>query len=175
DAGYEIVFADPDGNAPVMDPISDSAKFFENDEQKYQSVKKFLDGLTGLKKPHRLKEFDGKGAAQFSGVFIPGGHAPMIELWRDKSLKGILRYCHRANVPTAMICHGPIAMLSSLSDPEGFIHDLERGAARADAAWQYAGYRVTVFSNAEEKPNEPGGKSNMLGGYMKFYPEDALR
>jgi putative intracellular protease/amidase len=41
--------------------------------------------------------------------------------------------------------------------------------------WPYAGYQMTVFSTAEEKPNELGGPSSALGGCVPFYPESALK
>ena len=74
---------------------------------------------------------------------------------KDKDLGRILRHFHAADKPTALICHGPIALLS----------------ARDGEDWPYQGYRVTVFSNVEEKIGEDDGA---FGGKLKIYPENAL-
>ena len=111
--------------------------------------------LKGLKVPRKLSSITDDELKTFSGVFVPGGHAPMEDLYRDKDLGRILRYFHREKKPTGLICHGPIALLSAGEGDE----------------WPYKGYRVTVFSNVEEKIGED---QNAFGGKLKFYPEDAL-
>lgn len=47
-------------------------------------------------------------------IFIPGGHAPMMDLMQSKDLGKMLRTFHEKGKPTAMICHGPVAALSAL-------------------------------------------------------------
>ena len=79
----------------------------------------------------------------------------MEDLYKDKELGRILKHFHDKKKPTALICHAPIALLS---------------AGEGDA-WPYKGYRLTVFSNVEEKIGED---ANTFGGKMIFYPEDAL-
>lgn len=175
DAGYEVVFANPKGNAPTMDVHSDSAKYFGNDEISYTSHKAFLDGLTGLKHPQKISAVISAGLEQFDAVFVPGGHAPMIDLRKDKDVGRVLTYFHKTGKPTALICHGPIALLSTLSDPDKFAEALTRGdepqAERLAKTWPYAGYRMTIFSTKEEQFAE--GKQ--LGGKMLFYPDYALK
>lgn len=41
------------------------------------------------------------------------GHAPLEDLKDDKDLGRILLHFHRAQRPTAIICHAPIALLSA--------------------------------------------------------------
>jgi len=41
------------------------------------------------------------------------GHAPLEDLKDDKGLGRILLHFHRAQRPTAVICHAPIALLSA--------------------------------------------------------------
>lgn len=65
-----------------------------------------------------------------------------------------VRYFHNANKPTAAICHGPISILAALDNAREFRAALIEGdKAKAHGLvkdWQYAGYRMTVFSRSEE-------------------------
>jgi putative intracellular protease/amidase len=153
-AGYELVFADPRGNAPAMDKTSDSAQWYKNQEE-YQRAKAFVAGQQGLKQPRKLSSLTKKELAGFSAVFVPGGHAPMEDLWRDAGMKRVLQYFHKAGKTTALICHGPAALLSVAGKDK----------------WIYDGYKMTVFSTPEEQQNET---SAALGGKVKFYPADRL-
>jgi putative intracellular protease/amidase len=171
DAGFTPVFCDPDGNEPTMDAGSDKPLFFANEEE-HQAVKSLLHSSSALKHPQTLAKIAAGDLDQYRGIFIPGGHAPMEDLWKDAALGKILRHFHDKKQPTALICHGPIALLSALDSPEALVSSLEtKTAGKSKGHWLYSGYKMTVFSDAEEKPNEPG----KLGGFMKFYPEDALK
>jgi putative intracellular protease/amidase len=147
----------------------------------YNAVKELLKDPK-LAHPKKLSAIAAGDLNQYVGIFVPGGHAPMEDLWKDASLGKILRHFHSKNQPTALICHGPIALLSTLDKPAELGKALESSHSANDKSvaekpvtskelWTYQGYRMTVFSDAEEMPNEPAA----LGGYMKFYPEDALR
>lgn len=187
-AGFEPVYVNPQGNQPVMDVGSDKPALFANTAE-YNAVKELLKDPK-LAHPQKLSAIAAGDLNQYVGIFVPGGHAPMEDLWKDASLGKILRHFHSKNQPTALICHGPVALLSTLNKPAELGKALEASHSasnndnkkdnKKDAAekpvtskelWTYQGYRMTVFSDAEEKPNEP----TALGGYMKFYPEDALR
>lgn len=171
DAGFKPVFANPDGNEPAMDASSDKTTLFAN-ETEYSSVKALLSGSAELKHPQTLANVAAGDLDQYSGIFIPGGHAPMEDLWKNPALGKILRHFHDKKQPTALICHGPIALLSVLPAPEALATSVEHNEPVASkTGWLYSGYKMTVFSDAEEKPNEP----NKLGGFMKFYPQDALK
>ena len=45
-----------------------------------------------------------------------------------------------------------------------------QAARKAASGWQYAGYKMTVFSNKEEKVAE----EHFINGKLKFYAGDAL-
>lgn len=174
DRGYEVVFANPAGNAAAMDKRSDSAAHFGNDVAIYESYRKFHDGLVGLKKPQKLSAVIEKGLAPYAAVFFPGGHAPMADLIQDEDVAIVLNHFHQAGKPTAFICHGPIALVSTVKDPKAFVLALEKGdldeASRLASGWPYAGYKMTIFSTAEEQVAEATG----LGGKVRFYPDVAL-
>ncbi len=174
DRGYKVVFANPAGNVAAMDKRSDSAAHFGNDSAVYESYRKFHDGLTGLKKPEKLSALIEKGLDRYAAVFFPGGHAPMEDLVKDLDVAIVLNHFHQAGKPTAFICHGPIALVSTVKNPNAFVLALENGdmeeASQLALGWPYAGYKMTSFSTAEEQVAEASG----LGGKVRFYLDDAL-
>jgi putative intracellular protease/amidase len=174
-AGYEPVFANPQGNEPAMDRESENAMFFGNSDAKRRETLAFVRSLPGLRAPLTLQRvLQQGGAAPYAGVYLPGGHAPMTDLVEDRQLGELLRQFHAAGKPTALMCHGPIAVLSALPQPAAFRAALdagdERAAAALSASWVYAGYRLAVFSVAEERVAE----KSQLGGQVRWYPGEAL-
>ncbi len=155
-AGYGVTFATPGGKKPTMDKISDSAQWFSSAEE-YEAAKRWLASQSSFSRPQALEGLSTQTLARFKGVFVPGGHAAMEGLASNMDMGRVLAYFHSTAKPTALICHGPAALLSSES-PNG--------------RWIYDGYVMTVFSNAEEKQEEDAGH---LDGYMLYYIEDAFR
>lgn len=174
-AGYELVVANPLGNRPVMDEASNTAKLFGDDDSARQRAVDWVNSYPTMVKPRTLKSVIEEGLDKYAGVYVPGGHAPMNDLMQDENLGIILRHCHEKGKPTALLCHGPIAVTASMPKARDFRKALIAGdtaAAKAAAAgWCYAGYRMTIFSNAEEKWAE----ENFLKGQVEFSVEDALR
>ncbi len=172
-AGYTPVFANPNGDTPSMDGNSDNVKFFGGDDARRMSTLKFIDGLPGLRHPMKLSEVSAH-TKEYVGIFVPGGHAPMVDLVKDKDLGKILRSFHKSGKPTGLICHGPMALLSTLPDAEKFDQALISGDSASLQAlahgWPYAGYRVTVFSKSEEQQVEAG----QLDGRIQYYNDDGL-
>jgi putative intracellular protease/amidase len=64
-----------------------------------------------------------------------------------------------------------------LSDPQAYGTALQNGdvaaAEKLAAGWIYRGYTMTAFSTKEEKEEEPGGR-DVLKGYVRWYPDEAL-
>jgi putative intracellular protease/amidase len=173
--GYEITFANPKGNAPQVDVHSEVADFFGGDAAKLEDYMLFRDGLKGLRDPARISDVIASGLDQYDAVFVPGGHGPMIDLLDDPSAGIVMRHFHETSKPTAVLCHGPISLLSALPNSKEFVAALAAGdAAGAHAkaqGWIYAGYKMTIFSTAEEQQREP----LEIGGKVLFYPDFALR
>jgi putative intracellular protease/amidase len=96
DAGFTPVFCNPKGNEPTMDAASNKPSYFGNEDE-YKAVKNLLNTSSELKHPQTLAKVAGGDLNQFSAVFIPGGHAPMEDLWKDPALGKILRYFHEKN------------------------------------------------------------------------------
>ncbi len=174
EAGYDPVLANPKGDRPVMDKNSNNAMFFGGDDAARADALKFAEGLDALNHPKTLASVVAEGTQGYVGLFIPGGHAPMVDLLKDKNLGKILTSFHDTGRPTGIVCHGPIVLLSALPDPDAFIASMIAGDGKANglaAGWPYAGYRVTVFSTGEEQALEgPSG----LGGNVQYYPVNAL-
>lgn len=174
EAGYEPVIANPKGDRPVMDVNSNNAMFFGGDDAARAGALKVAEGLAALDHPKALASVVAEGTQGYVGLFIPGGHAPMADLLKDKNLGKILTKFHDTGRPTGIVCHGPIVLLSALPDPYAFIASMIAGDGKAsslNAGWPYADYRLTVFATGEEQALEgPSG----LGGNVQYYPVNAL-
>lgn len=167
--GYELKFASPEGKIPSLDKSSDHPKYFESNKE-YIEAKELLKNLkivNPLESPIlSLEDVLKSSLEKFNGIFVPGGHAPMIDLYKNKKLGIILKYFHKNRLPTALVCHGPVALLSALDKPISVV------SGRTNAKnWIYDGYKMTVFSNGEEQYAE----EKKLGGKVPFYPESALK
>jgi len=173
-AGHTITFATPDGKAPALDPSSVDAMYFGGDAAALSQSRETLDQLkltsASASSVISLARVEQIGYDRFDAVYIPGGHAPMQDLLSDRRLGRLLTYFHAEGKTTALVCHGPIALLSTLPDAEGFTRQLVSGERVRPQAWIYAGYRLTVISDQEEEI----AKGLLGGGAMKFYPQTAL-
>jgi putative intracellular protease/amidase len=182
DEGYQPVFATPDGSSPHLDPASDDPKFFGGVPQTHEKYKALYIGLRlgGKGRVSSLKNIAEGDLSDYIALFVPGGHPPMVDLIRNPSLGKILEYFHAHQKPTGMICHGPVALISTLAYPDSglvdhYLEAVQKGdwaeARTLAKGWAYAGYPATVYSTAEEK----GAEAKKFGGHRtKFYPEDAL-
>jgi putative intracellular protease/amidase len=98
----------------------------------------------------------------------------MVDLMQDPDLGEILRHAHSTAKTTALLCHGPIAITAAMPRAKEFRAALVAGkpedAKRLAEGWQYAGYRMTIFSNDEEHYAE---ENYMRGGKVPFYVSDA--
>ena len=168
--GYEIILATPGGEMPAMDKGSNDKKFFGGNEVARAKAEAFVSAL----RPISLQAAIDGELDRFAGIFVPGGHAPMTDLMQDANLGKMLRYFHEAGKPTAMICHGPVAALAALPNAaayrEALVKKDARAAMEAAKGWIYSGYRMTVFSDAEEWPGEVS-----KGISMPFHVEQALQ
>ncbi|MFD0634378.1 type 1 glutamine amidotransferase domain-containing protein [Catenulispora yoronensis] len=122
EAGYDVKFATPVGQAPQPDPRSLSA----HDDADLQRI---LD----LQNPLVLDDVEVGG---YEAVFVPGGHAPLEDLATDEVAGELITEALAAGMPVGAVCHGPAALLA---------------ARRADGTPTIAGYRLTGFTDEEEE------------------------
>lgn len=175
DAGHQVTFATPSGVAPTVDRGSLDPMYFGGDAGALKTHQDLLDRLAVTRPAQSpvlsLARVEQMGYGQFDAVYVPGGHAPMQDLLASPAMGRLLADFHHRGKTTALVCHGPIALLSTLPGNAAFIGALEAGGKpAAPADWIYAGYRFTVISNQEEEQ----AKGALGGGEMKFYPQTAL-
>lgn len=90
-----------------------------------------------LNQPRDLASLSDEEILSFDAVFIPGGHATMVDLSDNRHVERVLRLAHTNRRLIALLCHGPAALLSVGNGPDG--------------GWLFDGYRVASFSNEEEE------------------------
>lgn len=175
DAGYEVVLVTPNGAKPHIDEASDSAQHFEGDETAYQRAWSFFNNHPSMNTGRTLRSVIDEGLAGYAGVFVPGGQAPVVDLMQDQELGEILRHFHAHKKPTAFLCHGPMAAVAAMPNAREFraalIASDPAKASELAKGWQYAGYKMTVFSSTEEKVIE----DHILHAKLYFYMPDTLR
>ena len=175
DAGYDVVLATPDGSKPHIDAVSDNVGHFGGDQAAYDRASRFYADDPAMNRVRTLRSVIEDGLDDYAGVFVPGGHAPVVDLMQDPDAGAILRHFHAAGKPTALLCHGPVVIAAALADAPAFCAALIEGddakAAGLAKDWIYAGYRVTVFSASEEKIAE----EHLLKGELYFDMPRALR
>jgi putative intracellular protease/amidase len=175
EAGYEVLLATPDGTKPHIDEASDSASHFGGDEAAYARAKSFYADHPAMNQVRTLRAVIDGGLDNYAGVFVPGGHAPVVDLMQNADMGAILRHFHEAGKPTALLCHGPIAVVAAMRQASQFRAALVAGDSSAAAelakGWIYAGYRMTVFSASEERIAE----QHLLHGKLYFDMPEALQ
>ncbi|KAI7970817.1 hypothetical protein EIK77_007997 [Talaromyces pinophilus] len=155
ESGYEVTFASPKGQKPVPDPNSESLLAFAGNFYERRRENALIERMkreNGFDSPRPFSTISDDELNSFAGVFIPGGHAPLQDLGDDPELGRILNHFHTQKKPTAAICHGLYAFLSTKLVPR------PNGAGE----FAYKGYKLTSWSDAEEKVME-----TMLGGEIK--------
>ncbi len=155
EAGYDVVLATPNGTKPHIDEASDSAVHFGGDQAAYSRAKEVWANNSSMNQVRTLGSVIDEGLDGYAAGFAPGGQAPIVDLMQDPDAGQILRHFHQHSKPTALLCHGPIALASALPRAREFRAALVAGdenkAKEWAKGWQYAGYKMTIFSASEEK------------------------
>jgi putative intracellular protease/amidase len=139
EAGYDVVLATPDGTKPHLDEASDSVGHFGGDEAAYARAKRFFASDPTMNRVRTLRAVIEEGLDVYAGLFVPGGHAPVVDLMGDADAGTILRHFHGAAKPTALLCHGPIAVISALPQAPEFRAALVAGDTAGAAEWRRVG------------------------------------
>lgn len=175
-AGYQVDIATPDGTTPALDKNSINLSIFDNNPEKLSQAMAFALSHPSMQRPFKLNAIANSIQAlnEYDAVYIPGGHAPMVDLMQDKDLGKVLRHFHEKNKTTALLCHGGVALTSALDNPAEYRQAMVAGDVNQAKAlaqnWIYKDYKMNVYSTAEEY-----GVENWLGAKIEFYMEDALR
>ena len=130
-AGAEVTLASPDGVAPTIDGKSVDPEVVG--EELSERMNAYLaENQARLDAPRKLSEMKG---SDFDAVIIPGGHGPVEDLYKDTDMGRVLIEADEAENIVASVCHGPAALMS---------------AKKPDGTWQFAGRKLTAFSDEEE-------------------------
>jgi putative intracellular protease/amidase len=152
EAGIDVDIATPGGVPPTVDPISLDERGMV-DEASAKEFRTYLEALSDqLDKPLALGDVR---AADYDGLYIPGGHGPMEDLAHDADLARLLREIDGSGKIVAALCHGPAGVLSTSVEEAG-------------DGFPFAGRKLTVFSDEEERQ---GG----LGEAVPYFLESRLR
>lgn len=143
-AGHDVDVATPGGVRPTVDPGS-LAGDAAGELTAYLAS---IDAL--LAHPRALVDVrDG----EYDAIALPGGHGPMVDLAGDADLGRLLVDAVDRDAVVGVLCHGPAGLLS---------------AVRADGSFAFAGRRLAVFTDDEERQ---GG----LGDVSPYLVESRLR
>ena len=131
DAGFDVVLASPMGGRPPF--AAESVKAEPNDNE--GSVKRFLNDAQAMVKFNATHSTSAVKAADYSAVFLPGGHGTMWDTANDDATARLVADCFNAGKPTAAVCHGPAGLVKAL---------------RPDGKSILTGKKVNGFTNQEE-------------------------
>lgn len=170
DAGMRLSFATPGGHVPTIDGTSCSLMYFGMSRRKRDAAMASYTRLleTGLATPMKLEQVahEPEQLAEFDALFVPGGHAPLVDLLHrdafvDDSLNehfGALLQCfHDQQRTTALICHAPAALAA---------------APQVEDRWIYDGYRMTCFKTVVDTMLSTVPLARRFRGHLR---EDATR
>ena len=129
DAGFDVTLTSPKGGEPPMDEKSIL------DEWQTEDTRRFFQDQTAQEKFKHTVPLAEVQAADYDGIFLPGGHGPMWDLCQEEKLAKLLEEFDRASKIVAAVCHGPAGLV---------------GAKKDDGTPLVAGKKVTAFSNSEE-------------------------
>ena len=118
-AGFEIAIASPKGGECVFDPRSLS----------------YRPHPTSMNRLRTTLPLERVHAQDFDALFIPGGHAPMVDLAKDPRVGRLINDFSGQKKPVASVCHGPAAFLSAKT--------------QSGQPW-VAGRHLTSFTDSEE-------------------------
>ncbi|MFD7162864.1 type 1 glutamine amidotransferase domain-containing protein [Streptomyces violascens] len=133
-AGVDVTLATPGGKPAVADSAGFTPEGAGLSAARCDELRRCVDALKSqLDAPHALERLS---AESFDAVFVPGGYAPMADLWTNPACGNLLTGFHDTRKPIAAVCHGPVALLS---------------CSTSAGRWPFVGYRMTAFTDIEEK------------------------
>ena len=137
-AGHDVDIATPGGVRPPVDPGSLTG-------EPADALRAYLASIDDLlAQPRALADVRG---GEYDAIALPGGHGPMVDLASDVDLGRLLVDAIERDAVVGVLCHGPAGLLS---------------AAREDGSFAFAGRRLAVFTDDEERQGGLGDASPYL-------------
>ncbi len=144
---------------PQWKRISTEVQAFVQDVEQRQAAAGLVERpVTSLEAvAERLAASDQAGAASpYVALLVPGGHVPMEDLKVSPALGRVMNHFHSHMLPTSLVCHAPVALLSTATV----------------GPMIYEGYTVSVADRVAEQLLEQMGP---LQGYrVQSYVDDDL-
>lgn len=147
EAGFEVVFASPEGGEAPIDLLSMKVPFTTD------YTTRFLNdpvALFAAKHTRKLREID---YSTFDALFIPGGYGLIWDLASDSYVVKLIRDFYETKRPVAMVCHAPAIL---------------RDVKLSNGKYLVEGVRLTGFKNDEDSEIE-------LLHHLLFSLEDELK
>jgi len=147
EAGYEVVFASPEGGEAPIDLLSMKIPFTT------EYTGKFLKdpvAMFAVKRTRVLRNIDYN---TFDAVFIPGGYGLLTDLASDQHLIKLIKDFYETDRPIAMVCHAPAIL---------------RDVKLSNGKFLVEGVNLTGFKDAEDAEIE-------LDKYLLFSLEQELK
>jgi len=134
-AGFAFEFVTMDGGKVAVEEWAFAAcKGFETQIRSMQAKQD-----DAMKNPRKTSDIDPTAIADhYLAIFMPGGHAPIIDTPKDQEFGAILHAASKIGLPTISICHGPAALLSAAASPALL------------EAFPYKGYEICVFPDKQD-------------------------
>jgi putative intracellular protease/amidase len=150
--GYDIDLATVGGQRPTPDQGSLTPQTVgytrpigspDHDEESVAHYRDVIDSLDLLRSPMDIAELSLQALADYTGVYVSGGHGAMGDLPNSPAVTQVMRWIFELDKPLAVVCHGHSALLS-LRDGHG--------------RWPLEGRQMTAFSHDEELVTDMAGK-----------------
>ena len=147
EAGYEVVFASPDGGEAPIDLLSMKVPFTT------EYTDRFLKDPVAMFAAKTTRKLRNINYNTFDAVFFPGGYGLLWDLASDSYVIKLIRDFYATNRPIAMVCHAPAIL---------------RDVKKADGEYLVKGVSLTGFKNEEDNEIE-------LLDHLLFSLEDELK
>jgi putative intracellular protease/amidase len=147
EAGFEVVFASPEGGEAPIDLLSMKSPFTTEYTDRFLAdpVAQFA-----AKNTRKLRNID---SGTFDAVFFPGGYGLLWDLASDSYAIKLIRDFYESNRPIAMVCHAPAIL---------------RDVKKSNGEYLVKGLNLTGFKNDEDAEIE-------LLHHLLFSLEDELK
>ncbi|KPD10453.1 type 1 glutamine amidotransferase domain-containing protein [Phaeobacter sp. 11ANDIMAR09] len=147
EAGYEVVFASPEGGNAPIDLLSMKAPFTTENTERF-----FNDpvAMFAVQNTRKMREVD---YSTFDALFVPGGYGLIWDLASDSYMIKMIRDFYESGRPVAMVCHAPAIL---------------RDIKKSDGSYLVDGLNLTGFKNDEDSEIE-------LLHHLLFSLEDEMK
>jgi len=124
-AGYDIDFASLTGETPYLDALN-----LANDPENLA----FLTGK-GWEDMQKAVKLLNVEVNKYDALFIPGGLAPMVDMYENEVLKQVIKETYERNAVIGAVCHGPVSLLN---------------VKLTNGSYMVEGRNITSFTDEEE-------------------------